>query len=843
MRGSPQFGKTRAPRPTAGTDRRDGAERLGPRSARPPAAAALRAHGAAARRGPAARRPASAIVTWCVPAREAIGRPRARRAPPRLRRRAPAPRARSGGPRPACSARRPRRLSRTPTGCARRRAAARPPAAASRSIQALTATPPGRSLAQREPHDQHQRPGRGRGAERREARSRAGRHFRRARGWRRGPAGRRAGTPADARPPARARRRSARHCPRASRWVPASWRRRQRDRQDGRGARCARCAGRERGAPAGRRGRHLVSSSSVSPGLSVPRAPILTARRRCDPGHRTCAAVLTRPARGPTVADGHADDGPCPPHAPGPGGGAHRDAPDAPPSTSTRPPTSAPSIPRSTASPTRPQAQLLDLRVTAHRRGGNNTSRYNWQQNADNRGNDWYYQSIAYDSATAGDDVDDFIAETRAGNSRAHGHDPHGGLGGEAGAEPQQAGELLGREVRRADRLRLAVVPRRLQRHPGRATASSSRATTRTTRTCPRTARSTRAGSTTSSTRWGTAANGRAALLHPRQRVLDLARDPPRRAPGGRRHGRDPRQDGRLRDAHQEQRPRRAGGGARGVGLARLPAERLRPAVGGREPAVEQHARPRRPRRLGLRAVAARPDAPARGRDRTPAARRLQPALLPAGRRVRRRRLDRDAAAPEPLDAIAVGPELRGRDLDQRPRAAHPAHAGVGRAALPEHAHRHHRVQLGRRGPHQRRHHPGRRPRASSAARASTSARAGRRPTTATPTYKAIKMYRNYDGGGRHVRRRERAGHGARSRQPLGIRGPPHRGRRADRHAGGEAAVGRHRDHREPRELPGGGAGPGLAADLGERDHPSARHHRRRRRPDACRCPRRASRC
>ncbi|HET9317751.1 MAG TPA: glycoside hydrolase family 44 protein [Vicinamibacteria bacterium] len=62
-------------------------------------------------------------------------------------------------------------------------------------------------------------------------------------------------------------------------------------------------------------------------------------------------------------------------------------------------------------------AQLIDLRVTAHRRGGNNTSRYNWQQNADNRGNDWFYQSIAYQSATAGADVDDFIAETRAGNS------------------------------------------------------------------------------------------------------------------------------------------------------------------------------------------------------------------------------------------------------------------------------------------------------------------------------------------------------------------------------------------------------------------------------------------
>jgi hypothetical protein len=60
------------------------------------------------------------------------------------------------------------------------------------------------------------------------------------------------------------------------------------------------------------------------------------------------------------------------------------------------------------------EAQLRELRLTTNRRGGNNTSRYNWQQNSDNRGQDWYFQSIAYDSATPGADVDDFIAETRA---------------------------------------------------------------------------------------------------------------------------------------------------------------------------------------------------------------------------------------------------------------------------------------------------------------------------------------------------------------------------------------------------------------------------------------------
>lgn len=60
------------------------------------------------------------------------------------------------------------------------------------------------------------------------------------------------------------------------------------------------------------------------------------------------------------------------------------------------------------------EAQLRELRLTTNRRGGNNTSRYNWQQNSDNRGQDWYFQSIPYASATAGADVDDFIAETKA---------------------------------------------------------------------------------------------------------------------------------------------------------------------------------------------------------------------------------------------------------------------------------------------------------------------------------------------------------------------------------------------------------------------------------------------
>src|SRR5690242_1738507 len=64
-------------------------------------------------------------------------------------------------------------------------------------------------------------------------------------------------------------------------------------------------------------------------------------------------------------------------------------------------------------------ATLADLNVTLHRYGGNNTSRYNWQLNADNRGADWYFESIAESSATAGERGDTFIADSRTANANA----------------------------------------------------------------------------------------------------------------------------------------------------------------------------------------------------------------------------------------------------------------------------------------------------------------------------------------------------------------------------------------------------------------------------------------
>jgi len=64
-------------------------------------------------------------------------------------------------------------------------------------------------------------------------------------------------------------------------------------------------------------------------------------------------------------------------------------------------------------------AQLSDLNSPLNRNGGNNTTRYNWQLNADNRGSDWYFESIGDTSATSGERGDTFITSSRAANAKA----------------------------------------------------------------------------------------------------------------------------------------------------------------------------------------------------------------------------------------------------------------------------------------------------------------------------------------------------------------------------------------------------------------------------------------
>ena len=64
-------------------------------------------------------------------------------------------------------------------------------------------------------------------------------------------------------------------------------------------------------------------------------------------------------------------------------------------------------------------AQLTDLNVPLNRYGGNNSSRYNWQVNGDNRDADWYFESIGDTSSVAGERGDTFISNSRAGGAQA----------------------------------------------------------------------------------------------------------------------------------------------------------------------------------------------------------------------------------------------------------------------------------------------------------------------------------------------------------------------------------------------------------------------------------------
>ena len=64
-------------------------------------------------------------------------------------------------------------------------------------------------------------------------------------------------------------------------------------------------------------------------------------------------------------------------------------------------------------------AQLADLNSPVNRSGGNATSQYNWQCNCDNRGSDFYFESLDSGSSTPGKLNDDFIAANKAAGAQS----------------------------------------------------------------------------------------------------------------------------------------------------------------------------------------------------------------------------------------------------------------------------------------------------------------------------------------------------------------------------------------------------------------------------------------
>jgi len=63
-------------------------------------------------------------------------------------------------------------------------------------------------------------------------------------------------------------------------------------------------------------------------------------------------------------------------------------------------------------------SQLADLVSPLNRYGGNETSRYNWNLNAESLDNDWYFESMAYPSSVPGEAIDSFISSSKAGGSQ-----------------------------------------------------------------------------------------------------------------------------------------------------------------------------------------------------------------------------------------------------------------------------------------------------------------------------------------------------------------------------------------------------------------------------------------
>ena len=257
---------------------------------------------------------------------------------------------------------------------------------------------------------------------------------------------------------------------------------------------------------------------------------------------------------------------------------------------------------------------------------------------------------------------------------------------------------------------------------------------------------SSKAGCSTSSARWGTNANGGLAVLHPRQRAEHLALDASRRASDRRDDGRDPEQDDRLRDQDQGSRSRRrwssvrrSGAGA-AISTAATTSSTAASTAGARCPIATRTAA-----RTTCPGCSTRCD-----RTTSTAGQRLLDVFTvhyyPQGGEFSDDTSHGDAAAAQPLDALAVGSELRRRDLDQRQgqliprlkswvntllsrarRSASPSTTGARRATSTA---------------------PPRRPTstASSAAKGSTWRARWTTPDPTTPTYKAMKMYRNYDG-------------------------------------------------------------------------------------------------
>jgi hypothetical protein len=84
--------------------------------------------------------------------------------------------------------------------------------------------------------------------------------------------------------------------------------------------------------------------------------------------------------------------------------------------------------------------QLKDMNVPLNRSGGNSTTRYNWQTNASNHADDWYFESLAESGSGPGASVDEFIRDSKNGGAQAMITVPIIGWVAKLGANSQRLG-------------------------------------------------------------------------------------------------------------------------------------------------------------------------------------------------------------------------------------------------------------------------------------------------------------------------------------------------------------------------------------------------------------------
>ena len=274
--------------------------------------------------------------------------------------------------------------------------------------------------------------------------------------------------------------------------------------------------------------------------------------------------------------------------------------------------------------------------------------------------------------------------------------------------EPEQAGQLLDREVRAADRQRLAMVAGRGQWHADQ-TASTSPATIPTTPTCRRRSLFQQAWVQHLGRHAGAPnAKRRPALLHPRQRAEPLALHASRRPPDG--PTMDEIRDKMIDYAGRSRRSihrrwssdRRSGAGA-GICSAATISNTAARTAGASCPTASSHGGtdylPWLLERSSVSTTWRTASACSTSSPCTTIRRAASSATMSStAMQLRRNRSTRSL----------WDPELRGRNVDQRPGPADPALEELGRHLLPRHADRHHRIQLGRGEPHQRRDDAGR---------------------------------------------------------------------------------------------------------------------------------------